>query len=227
MLAGRSPGAVWGLDPGQTARFLWSAASAPAPPWAASVGHGADAQRLYVATPTSARLDEFAAKTGPAALQDRIKAWARPVSTPSTRPPARCGARRPRSPPAAMAATPAPASREPGACMPPKSGAPSTMPGVVFLGRPGTAGSALLTAATGKAVILGRQARLRNLRHRHRRQGPAGRQHRRMGPAIANGMVFTRSGFHGAANTGGTASPLSWLLGGTVSNRARARRMNP
>lgn len=91
--------------------------------------------------------------------------------------------------------------RAPGACMRAQSAAPSVMPGVVFSGTMDGWFRAY-DSRTGR-IIWADSTTSRAYDTVNGVRGQPGGSIDGMGPAIAGGMVFTMSGFNGAANTGG------------------------
>lgn len=88
-----------------------------------------------------------------------------------------------------------------GACIRAQSAAPSTMPGVVFSGTMDGWFRAY-DAATGK-ILWADSTTARTYDTVNGVAHQPGGSIDGMGPAIAGGMVYTMSGFNGAANTGG------------------------
>jgi polyvinyl alcohol dehydrogenase (cytochrome) len=202
VLAGQKSGAVWGLDP-VNGKVLWerrvgSGSTLGGIEW----GMAADPNRLYVAnSDIGGLMDELRAKQGLPLSKTGITGPAKPGlyaidpatgavawSVPAPEAPCRYAGDRSRD-------------RAPGACMRAQSAAPSTMPGVVFSGTMDGWFRAY-DAATGR-IIWADSTTSRTYDTVNAVKGQPGGSIDGMGPAIANGMVFTMSGFNGAANTGG------------------------
>jgi polyvinyl alcohol dehydrogenase (cytochrome) len=104
--------------------------------------------------------------------------------------------------------------RAPGGCIRAQSAAPSAMPGVVFSGTVDGWFRAY-DAATGK-VIWADSTTSRTYDTVNEVKDQPGGSIDGLGPAIAGGMVYTMSGFNGAANTGGNGINvlLAYSVGG-------------
>jgi polyvinyl alcohol dehydrogenase (cytochrome) len=216
VLAGQKSGAVWGLDP-VTGKVLWerrvgSGSTLGGIEW----GMAADPNRLYVAvSDIGGLMDELRAKQGLPLSKTGITGPAKPGlyaldpaigkvvwSAPAPEAPCKYAGDRARD-------------RAPGACMRAQSAAPSTMPGVVFSGTMDGWFRAY-DAATGR-IIWADSTTSRSYDTVNGVKGQPGGSIDGMGPAIANGMVFTMSGFNGAANTGGNG--VNVLLAYSVDGR--------
>jgi len=202
ILSGQKSGMVYGMDP-DTGKTLWtqrvgSGSTLGGIEW----GMAADTQRLYVAnSDIGALMDELRKTQGKPLSIIGINGVGKPGlsaldpatgkviwHTPAPNAPCTYAGDRSRD-------------RAPGACMRAQSAAPSAMPGVVFSGTMDGWFRAY-DAATGK-VIWADSTTSRTYDTVNGVKGQAGGSIDGMGPAIANGMVFTMSGFNGAANTGG------------------------
>lgn len=203
VLAGQKSGAVWGLD-AATGKILWERrVGAGSTLGGIEWGMAADGQRLYVTvSDIGAIMDELRAKNGLPLSKTGITGPGKPGlyaidpatgkvvwSAPAPEAPCTYAGDRSRD-------------RGPaGACMRAQSAAPSVMPGVVFSGTMDGWFRAY-DAASGK-VIWADSTTSRTYDTVNGVKGQPGGSLDGMGPAIANGMVFTMSGFNGAANTGG------------------------
>jgi polyvinyl alcohol dehydrogenase (cytochrome) len=201
LLSGQKSGIVYGMDPA-TGKLLWktpvgSGSTLGGIEW----GMAADAQRLFVANSDIGIIfDDIRKATG----KPVVSTWpapARPGLTavdpasgkilwhvPAPKAPCKYAGDRSRD-------------RAPGACINAQSAAPSAMPGVVFSGTVDGWFRAY-DAATGK-IMWEDSTTARTYDTVNAVKGQPGGSLDGLGPAIANGMVFTMSGFNGAANTGG------------------------
>lgn len=202
LLSGQKSGAVYGMDPA-TGKTLWTTrvgtgSTLGGIEW----GMAADDTRLYVTNSDIGGLfDAHRAKLGqPTTGIEKLgppkpgltaldPATGRVIwHTPAPEAPCKYAGDRSRD-------------RAPGACMRAQSAAPSVMPGVVFSGTVDGWFRAY-DAATGK-VLWADSTTARAYDTVNAVKGQPGGSIDGMGPAIAGGMVFTMSGFNGAANTGG------------------------
>ena len=202
LLSGQKSSLVYGMDPA-TGKILWrrklgSGSTLGGIEW----GMAADETRLYAAnSDIGALFDELRKKQGLPLSVLGITGQAKPGlsaldpatgkvlwTTPAPDAPCHYAGDRSRD-------------RAPGACMRAQSAAPSAMPGVVFSGTMDGWFRAY-ESRTGK-VIWADSTTSRTYDTVNGVKGQPGGSIDGMGPAIANGMVFTMSGFNGAANTGG------------------------
>jgi polyvinyl alcohol dehydrogenase (cytochrome) len=213
LLSGQKSGVVYGMDP-DTGRTVWSKkVGAGGALGGIEWGMSADNKNLYVAISDILHLIEAASPgSGPATTDNQ-----RPTpglyalnpangkvvwSTPA--PVAPCHYAGDRSHDYAK-----------GACMRAQSAAPSTIPGVVFSGAMDGWFRAYDTA-TGK-IIWEDSTTSRTYETVNGVTQQPGGSIDGMGPAIAGGMVYTMSGFNGAANTGGNG--VNVLLAYSVDGR--------
>ncbi len=204
LVAGQKSGTVYGMDP-DTGRLLWkkqvgSGSTLGGVEW----GMASDPSHVFVAiSDIGIIFDEIRKATGKPVVTE-WKLPARPGlsaldpatgktlwSTPA--PKAACQYAGDRS-----------RDRAPGACINAQSAAPSAMPGLVFSGTVDGWFRAY-DASSGK-IVWEDSTTSRTYDTVNAVKGQPGGSIDGMGPAIANGMVFTMSGFNGAANTGGNGT---------------------
>ncbi|HEY8574491.1 PQQ-binding-like beta-propeller repeat protein [Phenylobacterium sp.] len=201
VLSGQKSGIVYGMDP-DTGKLLWKTtvgvgSSLGGIEW----GMAADNQRLYVANADIGGLFEeirrgqgkppepfipYPPNPGLSAIDPATGKilW----QTKAPKAPCRYHGDRSRD-------------RAPGGCIRAQSAAPSAMPGVVFSG---TVDGWFrgYDSATGK-IIWAHSTTEQTYDTVNGVKGQPGGSIDGLGPAIASGMVYTMSGFNGAANTGG------------------------
>ena len=202
ILSGQKSGMVYGMNP-TTGKTVWtqrvgSGSTLGGIEW----GMAADTTRLYVAnSDIGALLDDLRKEQGKPLYPIGITGPARPGlsaldpatgkviwHTPAPKAPCNYAGDRSRD-------------RAPGGCMRAQSAVPSAMPGAVFSGTMDGWFRAY-DAATGK-IIWADSTTSRTYDTVNGVKGQPGGSIDGMGPAIAGGMVYTMSGFNGAANTGG------------------------
>jgi polyvinyl alcohol dehydrogenase (cytochrome) len=201
VLSGQKSGIAYGMDP-DTGKLFWkTAVGSGSALGGVEWGMAADGKRLYVAI--SDVINLFMEVPGVAAITDDKMGPPKPGlyaldpatgkflwSTPA--PKADCHYAGDRSRDYAK-----------GACIRAQSAAPSVMPGAVFSGTMDGWFRAY-DPATGK-IIWAFSTTAQTYDTVNQVKGQPGGNIDGMGPAIAGGMVYTMSGFQGAANTGGNA----------------------
>jgi polyvinyl alcohol dehydrogenase (cytochrome) len=215
VLSGQKSGLVYGMDP-DTGKLLWTQrVGAGSTLGGIEWGMAADGRRLYAANAdTSNLIDEEMRPKGQSPLAKKADP-ARPGLTALDPATGRI-----------LWHTPAPVApchyagdrsrdRAKGACLRAQSAAPSVMPGVVFSGTMDGWFRAY-DAATGK-IVWADSTTARTYDTVNQVKGQPGGSIDGMGPAIAGGMVYTMSGFNGAANTGGNG--VNVLLAYSVDGR--------
>ena len=203
LLCGQKSGIVYGMDP-DSGKMLWrKAVGAGSALGGVEWGMAADNRRLYVAISDVINLfDELAGPGGAGLTGDKLAPGKPGLS-----------ALDPASG-AILWTTPAPQapchyagdrSRDyaKGACIRAQSAAPSAMPGAVFSGTMDGWFRAY-DPSSGK-IIWAYSTTAQTYDTVNQVKGQPGGGIDGMGPAIAGGMVYTMSGFLGAANTGGNA----------------------
>ena len=201
VLAGQKSGIVYGMDP-DTGKLVWkTAVGSGSALGGVEWGMAADGKRLYVAI--SDVINLFGEVPGVPPVTDDKLGPAKPglyaldpangkVLWSAPAPKAACHYAGDRSRDYAK-----------GACIRAQSAAPSVMPGAVFSGTmdgwfraydPASGKILWAFSTTGQSYDTVNQVK-----------GQPGGNIDGMGPAIAGGMVYTMSGFQGAANTGGNA----------------------
>lgn len=201
VLSGQKSGIVYGMDP-DTGRLLWKTtvgvgSSLGGIEW----GMAADDQRLYVANADIGGLFEEIRRAQGRPPEPFIPYPPNPglsAIDPATgkilwqtkAPKAPCRYHGDRS-----------RDRAPGGCIRAQSAAPSAMPGVVFSGTVDGWFRAY-DSATGR-IVWEYSTTAQTYDTVNGVKGQPGGSIDGLGPAIAGGMVFTMSGFNGAANTGG------------------------
>jgi polyvinyl alcohol dehydrogenase (cytochrome) len=201
VLSGQKSGIAYGMDP-DTGKLVWkTAVGSGSALGGIEWGMAADNKRLYVAI--SDVINLFGELPGVPPVTDDVLGPAKPGlyaldpatgkflwSTPAPR--AACHYAGDRSRDYAK-----------GACIRAQSAAPSVMPGAVFSGTMDGWFRAY-DPATGK-IIWDFSTTAQTYDTVNQVKGQPGGNIDGMGPAIAGGMVYTMSGFQGAANTGGNA----------------------
>jgi polyvinyl alcohol dehydrogenase (cytochrome) len=213
VLAGQKSGLVYGMDP-DTGRLIWkTAVGAGSALGGVEWGMAADNKRLFVAI--SDVINLFGEVGGlPPITDDKLgppkpglyaldPATGKIVwSTPAPKAPCHYAGDRSRD-------------YAKGACIRAQSAAPSVMPGAVFSGTMDGWFRAY-DPATGK-IIWAFSTTAQTYDTVNQVKGQAGGNIDGMGPAIAGGMVYTMSGFQGAAQTGG--NPVNVLLAFSVDGK--------
>jgi polyvinyl alcohol dehydrogenase (cytochrome) len=215
LLSGQKSGVAYGMDP-DTGRTLWATkVGAGSHLGGIEWGIAADQTRLFVPNADMVNLIDEALR--PKGLHVERDAYppARPGLsaldpatgrvlwfTPAPVAPCRYGGDRSRD-------------TGKGACIRAQSAAISAMPGVVFSG---TADGwfRAYDAATGK-IVWAFSTTARTYDTVNQVKGQPGGAIDGLGPAIANGMIYTMSGFNGASNTGGNG--VNVLLAFSVDGR--------
>jgi polyvinyl alcohol dehydrogenase (cytochrome) len=215
LLSGQKSGVAYGMDP-DTGKTLWSTkVGAGSHLGGIEWGIAADEARLYVPNADMVNLLDEALRPKGQHVEARAYPPARPglsALDPATgkvlwftaAPVAPCRYAGDRSRDTAK-----------GACIRAQSAAVSVMPGVVFSG---TADGwfRAYDAATGK-IVWAYSTTARTYDTVNGVKGQPGGSIDGLGPAIAGGMVYTVSGFNGAANTGGNG--INVLLAFSVDGR--------
>ena len=201
VLAGQKSGIAYGMDP-DTGKLVWkTAVGSGSALGGIEWGMAADDKRLYVAISDVINLFGEVPNTPPV-TDDKLgppkpglyalnPANGRFIwSTPAPKAPCHYAGDRSRD-------------YAKGACIRAQSAAPSAMPGAVFSGTMDGWFRAY-DPATGK-IIWAFSTTAQTYDTVNQVKGQPGGNIDGMGPAIAGGMVYTMSGFQGAANTGGNA----------------------
>ena len=205
VLSGQKSGIVYGMDP-DNGKVLWRRTlGAGSALGGVEWGMAADGKRLFVAI--SDVINLFAEVPGVPPITDDKLAPGKPGlsavdpatgkvlwTTPAPKAPCQYAGDRSRD-------------YAKGACIRAQSAAPSAMPGAVFSGTMDGWFRAY-DPATGKIIWAFSTAQTYDTVNQVK--GQPGGNIDGMGPAIAGGMVYTMSGFLGAANTGG--NPMNVLL---------------
>ncbi|MFC3069914.1 outer membrane protein assembly factor BamB family protein [Phenylobacterium soli] len=216
LLSGQKSGLVYGMDPA-SGRTLWTRrVGAGGALGGVEWGMAADGTRLYVANSDVVSLfNEAAAKSGLPALTEEKTAPGEPgilaldpasgkILWKTLAPEAPCHYAGDQS-----------RAYAPGACIRAQSAAPSAIPGVVFSG---TMDGWLRAydAASGK-ILWAHSTTAQTYETVNGVTGQPGGSLDGMGAAVGQGMVFTMSGFNGAARTGGNG--VNVLLAYSVDGR--------
>ena len=215
VLAGQKSGIVYGFDP-DNGKLIWkkqvgSGSTLGGVEW----GMAADPQRLYVAISDIGIIFDDIRKAQGKPVVSEWPAPAKPGlsaldpatgkviwSTPAPKAPCHYFGDRSRD-------------RSPGACINAQSAAPSAMPGVVFSGT--VDGWFRAYEASSGKILWGDSTTDRTYDTVNAVKRQPGGSIDGLGPAIANGMVYTMSGFNGAANTGGNG--INVLLAYSVDGK--------
>jgi polyvinyl alcohol dehydrogenase (cytochrome) len=206
VLSGQKSGIAYGMDP-DTGKLVWkTAVGSGSALGGIEWGMAADGKRLFVAI--SDVINLFGEVPGVAPITDDKMGPAKPGlyaldpatgkflwSTPAPKAPCHYAGDRSRD-------------YAKGACIRAQSAAPSAMPGAVFSGTMDGWFRAY-DPATGK-ITWAFSTTAQTYDTVNQVKGQPGGSIDGMGPAIAGGMVYTMSGFSGAANTGG--NPMNVLL---------------